>query len=477
MFNYISIRPISTQKRGWHFKIVYSNLGVVKRFSTGIFSSDLTEEDVSLAMKSQTKSSWFKKGDYHKLRDIAIKFDDTVDEYKSNYGVKPTPDKLYELMFGANMQQLEYAMDSVCAVIKSYHDKKENEYLKQSSKTSKTRKRLERYKSIIKTLEDYSISVCNRKLLVEEMGSQDFWEKLFNYLLFIKPRNGGYSNLEPNHVLVEDGDSEFNAKFGISNNTLLKWLKDINTALNAVRNNSFIVNNLASIKDAQKMAVKVMEIKEFVNAKAAVRKKEYDWLKSEEFEDALTDGALKDGSFVSKNSLVKVKDMFVAMTIIGARYEDFKRFKRTNLIQRGQVASKTSDLYIANINDKFVGIMEKYDFDFGMCNQQFNQRIKIVFKQFYEFYKTKEPVTYTDLHYIEQSFRSGFVQTKCFHKYEMIGAHTARRSFATIAYYDGGKSPKIIMKYTGHKSEREFNKYICLKIDDETTDSMSSLFE
>jgi integrase len=44
-------------------------------------------------------------------------------------------------------------------------------------------------------------------------------------------------------------------------------------------------------------------------------------------------------------------------------------------------------------------------------------------------------------------------------KYNMISTHTARRSFATNAYL--ARVPSIaIMKITGHKSEKNFLKYI-----------------
>jgi integrase len=42
-----------------------------------------------------------------------------------------------------------------------------------------------------------------------------------------------------------------------------------------------------------------------------------------------------------------------------------------------------------------------------------------------------------------------------------IGTHTARRTFATLSYKDG-QSIQDIMKITGHRTEREFYKYLCI---------------
>lgn len=47
-------------------------------------------------------------------------------------------------------------------------------------------------------------------------------------------------------------------------------------------------------------------------------------------------------------------------------------------------------------------------------------------------------------------------------KFEMVSAHTARRTFATILYLNSAPI-KFIMEVTGHKKESTFLKYIRLK--------------
>ena len=55
--------------------------------------------------------------------------------------------------------------------------------------------------------------------------------------------------------------------------------------------------------------------------------------------------------------------------------------------------------------------------------------------------------------------RGGKVNTYHYKKYELIGMHTARRSFATNMYLRG--MPTIaIMQLTGHTTEHNFLKYI-----------------
>ena len=57
------------------------------------------------------------------------------------------------------------------------------------------------------------------------------------------------------------------------------------------------------------------------------------------------------------------------------------------------------------------------------------------------------------------SVRGGKIVTEHLMKYQRIGFHTGRRSFATNLYLQG--APTIsIMKMTGHKTEQSFLKYI-----------------
>lgn len=55
--------------------------------------------------------------------------------------------------------------------------------------------------------------------------------------------------------------------------------------------------------------------------------------------------------------------------------------------------------------------------------------------------------------------RGGKVTTYHYHKYELIGMHTARRSFATNMYLHGMPTLSI-MQITGHTTEHNFLKYI-----------------
>jgi integrase len=55
----------------------------------------------------------------------------------------------------------------------------------------------------------------------------------------------------------------------------------------------------------------------------------------------------------------------------------------------------------------------------------------------------------------------GEIKTEFFPKFELVSAHTSRRSFATNCY-KMGVPPMDIMAVTGHKTEKAFLRYICV---------------
>ncbi len=47
-----------------------------------------------------------------------------------------------------------------------------------------------------------------------------------------------------------------------------------------------------------------------------------------------------------------------------------------------------------------------------------------------------------------------------YRKYDVMTCHTARRTFATIPFVEWNMPSALVMQATGHKSERDFLKYI-----------------
>lgn len=153
----------------------------------------------------------------------------------------------------------------------------------------------------------------------------------------------------------------------------------------------------------------------------------------------------------------RVKDLFVLGCYTGLRYSDLTNIKPANIkgefihIRQG----KTMNNVIIPLNKKAKQIIKRYNGGIpeGIHMNLFNKLIKVIAKK----------AGISDEIIVTQK-RGGERIDKTFKKYELIASHTCRRSFCTNEYLKG--TPTIfIMKISGHKTERNFLKYI--KVDEQ----------
>ncbi len=175
--------------------------------------------------------------------------------------------------------------------------------------------------------------------------------------------------------------------------------------------------------------------------------------------------------------LDKVRDQFLLLAWTGCRYSDLPKLKKDNILtlkNGGQAfkfeQKKTATKVVIPILPQLQVILEKYDYQVPepMNNQPFNRFLKEIAK----LAGLDEEVTITQTESI-----NGKVDrvTHRFHKWECVTAHTARRSFATNMY-NRGYPTLMIMKITGHKTEKAFLTYIKVT-EEENAERMLELFK
>ena len=117
---------------------------------------------------------------------------------------------------------------------------------------------------------------------------------------------------------------------------------------------------------------------------------------------------------------------------------------------------KTDELVLIPMNRIVCEIIEKYEGN--LPNAISNQKMNDYLKEVGQLAKIKEVIE-------KVSTKGGKRIREKFYKYELITVHTARRSFATNAYLFN--VPAIsIMKITGHRTEKNFLKYIKISQED-----------
>ena len=155
----------------------------------------------------------------------------------------------------------------------------------------------------------------------------------------------------------------------------------------------------------------------------------------------------------------RVRDQFILLAWTGCRYSDLDKLAEPKSIERGYFEleqMKTGTKVCIPIFEPVKRIFQKYNGELPpvISNQKFNSFLK----EICQMAGITEDTSIT--HTI-----AGRRITEYFPKYELVSAHTARRSFATNMF-ESGAPALVIMQITGHKTEKAFLSYI--KTDPET---------
>lgn len=152
------------------------------------------------------------------------------------------------------------------------------------------------------------------------------------------------------------------------------------------------------------------------------------------------------------------RDVFLVGCYTAQRFSDYSTINSGNIrtLDNGQIVvdliqQKTSNHVIIPARPELVAILEKYDYSLP---KSYEQKVNRYMKEIAREAGIIKPI---EINYIEKGVKKSKVVEKC----NLVTTHTARRSGATNMYL--AKIPTIaIMKITGHKTEREFMKYIMI---------------
>ena len=160
----------------------------------------------------------------------------------------------------------------------------------------------------------------------------------------------------------------------------------------------------------------------------------------------------------SRKAIQKSKDVFVIGCLTGQRFSDYSRIEKSMIcklrdgndyIKLKQV--KTGKVVYIPIDERVKVLLNKYNGAMPHCyDVKVNKHIKIV----------GHLLGWTEIAGLTE--RKGVMEYQSKKKfYECVKTHTARRTFATIAYKNG-ISLSSIMSVTGHSSELMLRKYLKL---------------
>jgi hypothetical protein len=159
---------------------------------------------------------------------------------------------------------------------------------------------------------------------------------------------------------------------------------------------------------------------------------------------------------LSKNPLYdKVRDVFLAGVYTAQRYSDYSHINKGMIKEEGGVRyieltqQKTGEKCLIPMRPELEAILKKYNYTLP---KTFEQKVNFNIKKIGKDCEITDPISI-------EIWQSGMRVKKTLMKCDLIKTHTARRTGCTLMYLSG--IPTIdIMKISGHRTEKEFLKYI-----------------
>lgn len=194
-------------------------------------------------------------------------------------------------------------------------------------------------------------------------------------------------------------------------------------------------------------------------------RKQFKTFRVETDEVYLTESELQkiiDADLTENPHLEKIRDVFLTGCYIAQRYSDYGGLNKTNIktLEDGTkiielFQQKTGQKVNIPIKPELNRILAKYDYKLP---KTYEQKVNAGIKKICEKAEIKEPV-------LVETIQGGLKVKKSVPKWKLIKSHSARRTGATLMYLAG--VPTIAaMKITGHKTEREYLRYIKVSIEE-----------
>ncbi|UAY52129.1 site-specific integrase [Ferruginibacter albus] len=341
--------------------------------------------------------------------------------YKNEFNSEPTIHRLRELVNtrrGKNVIKVIDPIDILQFGQIFIADAKEGKHINLVRGTQVTKVTIRTYEQTLRLLQSYA-EYANKKLRFEEINTS-FHKDFVHYL----------SNI----YKYKNEDKELNLKV----NTIGKHLTNIKTFMNCAIEKGFTKNDAFKNKTFKVIRENVENI--------ALNNDEINALEKLDLND--------------NQRLDKVRDLFLIGCETGLRISDLKRLSEDHVIVISDKKyikiemTKTRNTVTIPITDRISRIIVKYKavgqyFPETISDQKTNDYIKEIAK--------KIPLLCEEV--IINSTEMGLRVSKKIPKYNLITNHTARRSFATN-WALKGVPYQVIMRITGHKTERSFTRYI-----------------
>lgn len=274
----------------------------------------------------------------------------------------------------------------------------------------------------------------NSKLRVEEGTTKSYKTTQAVLVRYKQYKNCGLDFNDITLNFRDDFDSFLQRKLNYTKNTAGKHIKNVKVFMKEAHERGLHHNM------------------EFTKKGFKVGKEDVDniYLTEEELE------LICDLDLSGDKKLDEIRSLFLVGSWTGLRFSDFTQIRKENISNDIITikTKKTGELVSVPVHPIIKKIMEKYKGKYASglppayANQVMNNGLKII----------GEMAGLNETVYMSRT-KGGKKVESTPKKFEVITTHTARRSFATNLYKSGMPSLSI-MKITGHRSEKNFLRYI-----------------
>jgi integrase len=258
------------------------------------------------------------------------------------------------------------------------------------------------------------------------------WKKPLTFAS-LKLKHNGFIEILDEYLTYNAENSK--GEKGLTTNTVGKQFKNLKVFLNWCFSNEYVTKF-----DMSHIVTKTEEVDAI-------------YLKQEEVDSIFN---LED--LTEQESLIR--DLFTIGIATGLRYSDFIRLKphyivddkltlnpiKTMSSKKNRVEIPISSMFRSILNNRN-GVPPNYDGELTDFNKQVRDLAK-------KAGVNSQVVIYRKI--------GGELKEYVYEKYELVSSHTCRRTFCTLKFLNGMPA-QAIMKFSGHKTERSFLRY--LKID------------
>lgn len=172
----------------------------------------------------------------------------------------------------------------------------------------------------------------------------------------------------------------------------------------------------------------------------------------------ISDVQRRENHIGQESHIEESRDIFIISARTGLRFSDLRNLNSATWDLTPQKESitiliqKTTDKLTIPLHQQVIDIYKKYQghFPSPVDKSKYNKHIRLCAK-----------IAGIDTNISSFNWEKGRPVMGVYKKYELISSHTGRRSFATNLYLIC-KRPHQVMNLTGHKTEANFKKYICV---------------